>query len=486
METKIAAPNESAGHDDAIRTFLRKLAALLTLKSWLMLATLWCFGWGAVSLVLRAAVAAPRKPLLFGAVGIAVAAVAAFLIARKQLPSATAVRSLLDRQNDCGGLMMTAGEQPLGNWESRLNAMTIPRLRWRSSRAWGLMALSLSFAAICLLLPIKYVSGIGGRSLDVGKEAETIAAQIEMLKEEQILTETKAEELKDKLDQLAAEAAGEDPAKTWEALDHLANAVEKAAKDAVADAAGKQEQLEKAGALAEGLMAGSDQMDAQLMTEAMQTLSTMMQGAMKDNEALANQLSPETQEAIKNGSLNSDQLKEVANALGQSKQKLNQQLSKLNQSGMNRGNINPNSLKGGASAQKRDNSGLSKFLKENARKMSVADAVGQWCEGNGDKPGDKPGRGGVSRGRADAAMTWTEGSDEANAKFKEKALPPGAVAGLQDSQLVGLSASAPEVQKGNLAAHGALNNSATGGGSAHTQAVLPKHKGAVKKYFDRK
>lgn len=387
---------------------------------------------------------------------------------------------------------MAAGEQPLGGWENRLNSVSLPRLKWRSSRAWGLMALSVTFAAICLFLPIKYVSVNAGRSMDVGKEAETIAAQIEMLKEEQIITEAKAEELKGKLDQLADEAAGEDPAKTWEALDHLANSVEKAAKDAAANAATKQEQLEKAEALAEGVMAGSDQMDAQLMTEAMQTLSTMMQGAMKDNEALAGQLSPETQEAIKNGSLNSDQLKEVANALGQSRQKLNQQLSKLSQTGMNRGNINPNSLKGGASASKRDNSGLSKFLKENAQKMSVADAVGQWCEGNGNGKDCPPGqncpggKGGVSRGRGDAAMTWTEGSDESNAKFKEKALPPGAVAGLQDSQLVGLSASAPEIQKGNLAAHGALNGSAAGGGSAYTQTVLPKHKGAVKKYFDRR
>ena len=83
-------------------------------------------------------------------------------------------------------------------------------------------------------------------------------------------------------------------------------------------------------------------------------------------------------------------------------------------------------------------------------------------------------------------MTWTEGSDESNAKFQEKALTPGSVAGLQDSQLVGLSASTPEVQKGSLAAHGALNNAAKGGGSAYTQTVLPKHKDAVKKYFDRK
>ncbi|MFN0109880.1 MAG: hypothetical protein ACKVZH_13580 [Blastocatellia bacterium] len=492
METKTYSPINSAGHDHAIRTFLQKLTTLLTLKTWLTIATLWCFGWGAVALTLRATLHTPLKPLLFGAIGILVAAIAAYFIARKQLPTSASVRSLLDQQNDCGGLLMAAGEQTLGDWEARLNSVSLPRLKWRGSRAWSLMALSATFAAVCLFLPIKYVSVNAGHSLDVAKEAETLAAHIETLKEEQILAEAKAEELKDKLDQLAAEAAGEDPAKTWEALDHLANSVEKAAKDAIAEAAGKQEQLEKAEALAEGLMSGSDQLDAKTMTEAMQTLSAMMQGAMKENEALASQISQETQEALKNGSLKPEQLKELANALGQSKQKLNQQMSKLNQPGMNRGNINPNSLKGGASANKRDNSGLSKFLKDNAQKMSVADAVGQWCEGNGNGKDCPPGqncpggRGGVGRGRGDAAMTWTEGSDENNAKFKEKALPPGSVAGLQDSQLVGLSSAAPEVQKGSLDAHGALNNSATGGGSAYTQTVLPKHKGAVKKYFDRK
>src|SRR5262249_54130755 len=152
--------------------------------------------------------------------------------------------------------------------------------------------------------------------------------------------------------------------------------------------------LEKAEALAEGLMAGADQMDAKLMTEAMQTLSTMMQGAMKENEALSKSLSPETQEALKNGSLKPEQLKEVAGALGQNQQKLSQQLSKLNQSGLNKnGTINPNSLKGGAQAQKRSGAGLSEFLKENAQRMSVEEALTEW------------GKGGVDRGRGDAPMT---------------------------------------------------------------------------------
>jgi hypothetical protein len=311
------------------------------------------------------------------------------------------------------------------------------------------------------------------RPLDVTKETENLSARIEALKEAQLLEEDKANELEQKLEQIGAEAAGEDPSKTWEALDHLADAVEKTAKDAAEAANAREQQLAKAEALAEGLMAGADQLDAQTMTEAMQTLSAMMQGAMKENQMLAGELSPETREAIKSGALKPEHLKELSKALSQNRSARNEKMSKLAQSGA----INPNSLKGGAKANKRDNSGLADFLKENARKMSVEEAVGEWCE--------NPGKGSVSRGRADAAMTWTDGSSEKDAKFKEKILPPSSVAGLDDSQLVGLSAAAPTADKAAIAAHGALNNAASGGGSAYTQTVLPRHKGAVKRYFDR-
>jgi hypothetical protein len=308
------------------------------------------------------------------------------------------------------------------------------------------------------------------RALDVSKEVENLAAQIEALKEAQVIEESKAESLEQKLDQLGQEASGEDPAKTWEALDHLADAVEKAAKEAAENANSEQERLAGAEALAEGLMAGADQLDAKTLTEAMQTLSAMMQGAMKENEMLASGLSPETQEALKSGALKPEHLKDISKALSQNKSAIKQKLSKLAQSGM----INPNSLKSAQGAT-RDNSGLARFLKENAEKMSVEDAVGAWCEG----------KGGVDRGRGDAAMTWTDGTNEKDAKFKEKVLPPAVVAGLNDSQMVGLSASAPTVDQGGIAAHGALNSAATGGGSAYTQTVLPRHKGAVKRYFER-
>jgi len=78
-------------------------------------------------------------------------------------------------------------------------------------------------------------------------------------------------------------------------------------------------------------------------------------------------------------------------------------------------------------------------------------------------------------------MTRTDGSSEKDARFKEKVLPPSSVAGLNDSQLVGLSASAPKTDASGVAAHGA----ASGGGSAYMQTLLPRHRGAVRRYFDR-
>ena len=459
----------SAHHDKSIRLFIRRLALLLAFRQSLTFVTVWCYLWGAVALVLRAASATTRRQLLWGAIGIAVAAIAAAVVSRRRLPSRDSVRAMLDSRNDCGGLLMAGADADLGAW--RTPEITSPRLRWRKARALGLLAASSAFVLISLLAPVRFAATGVARPMDVSREVENLSAQIEALKEAQVIEEAKAEALEQKLDQLGREASGEDPAKTWEALDHLNDAVEKAAKEAAEAANARRERLARAEALAEGLMAGGDQLDSKTMTEAMRTLGEMTREAVKENELLAGDLSPQTLEAIKSGSLKAEHLKDLSKALSQSKSALNQKLSKLSKSGM----INSNALKGGAQANRRDNSGLARFLKENAEKMSVDEATLQWRQG----------KGGVDRGRGDAAMTWTDGSSEKDARFKEKVLPPSSVAGLNDSQLVGLSASAPTADTSGVAAHGALNSAASGGGSAYTQTILPRHRGAVRRYFDR-
>jgi len=49
-----------------------------------------------------------------------------------------------------------------------------------------------------------------------------------------------------------------------------------------------------------------------------------------------------------------------------------------------------------------------------------------------------------------------------------------------------VSKAAPELSANDVAVqHGALDNAAAGGGSAHAQVVLPEHRQAVRNFFKR-
>ena len=77
------------------------------------------------------------------------------------------------------------------------------------------------------------------------------------------------------------------------------------------------------------------------------------------------------------------------------------------------------------------------------------------CEGGDGDIGDiaaaiesgLPGRGGISRGRGDAAMTWQKDVNKGDAAFKEKVLPPAGVASLKKSRLAGISVGDPTAPK---------------------------------------
>ena len=83
-------------------------------------------------------------------------------------------------------------------------------------------------------------------------------------------------------------------------------------------------------------------------------------------------------------------------------------------------------------------------------------------------------------------MTWTDGSTEEGAEFKEETLPLSNIASLEDSEIFGISAAAPSIEASNpIEQSAALNGATVGGGSSVTQTVLPRHKASVKRYFDR-
>jgi phage-related tail protein len=347
-----------------------------------------------------------------------------------------------------------------------------------------LLAAGAVFVLLGFAVPDRFVTMGDGHALQVGNEVEKLHEQIETLKEEEIIDLAKADALEKKLNQVEASASGEDPVKTWEALDHLESQAAKLAKEAAEQAISQTEKVTKAQALAEGLMEDLGKMDSKTVAEAMKELAEMTNQAAEDSKALSEELSEELaeqlKEACKNGSLTGEQLQEIAEALKECKGDISDMLGKLSKAGL----IDLEAVELCEKLGEFDPEGLADFLAENCKEgMSVAAVVGAWCK----SCSGRPGRGGINRGRGDAPMTWTEGTDPQGAKFKEQILPPASLAALKDSKLVAISTGSPETGKaGADSGKGALKGAAAGPGAAHTHTILPRHRGAVGRYFERK
>jgi hypothetical protein len=129
-----------------------------------------------------------------------------------------------------------------------------------------------------------------------------------------------------------------------------------------------------------------------------------------------------------------------------------------------------------------DADGLKEFLEE-------CDKQGGDCQKMSELWADRncPGRGGISRGRGDAPMTWRDKETErGNAEFKEKSLPGATPEAFRDSRMIGVSSGAPDrgATDTDAGQGGALSTEVRGTGTAHSQTVYPRHRGTIRRYFD--
>ncbi len=264
-------------HDKAISDIRAKLAALLVLKFALVAAVAWLFAWGMVVLILRVASGVDRLWLLWGMAGLGPAVCVAALMARGRVPSAPAVRAMLDGQSRAGGLLMACGQMDVGSWRDHLPSAAAVSVRLRGGGVWALLAAGAVFVLLGFAVPDRFVTMGGGHALQVGNEVEKLHEQIETLKEEEIIDLAKADALEKKLNQVEASASGEDPVKTWEALDHLESQAAKIAKEAAEEAISQTEKVTKAQALAEGLMEDLGKMDSKTAADALNDMAETLQ-----------------------------------------------------------------------------------------------------------------------------------------------------------------------------------------------------------------
>ncbi len=458
----------TARHNLNVRRFRRRLYRLLFLERALRHLAAAGFLWGALALAARSGLGADLAQLTpWGLVAAGVALVAAGVLAKRNLPPPAAVRTLLDRRGELGGLLMSTDELALGPWSERLAEPVLPRLRWRSGPSLALFAGAAAFVVLATLLPVAPLDA-EPRTVAVGEEVEELARRVEVLEEEGLLDEEESERLTEELQNVAESDPGEDPARAWEALDHLRELTEETAAEAAETALTEGEQLAAASAVAEALAdesAGDAAAgDPELRLAALAELAALTARAADETRLLDPSLAQQLRDAAASG-----ELERLAEALGASREELAQKLRQLRQAGL----LDLEKLLEAQRSLKGQDEALAEFLDENG-----LEAAGAMCRG-------RAGRGGVDRGRADAPMIWRDPITGVGVRFEEETLSAASLSSLERSGLIGLSATDPTSAEARPGGGGSGGTVAAGSGAANTQTVLPRHRRAVERFFNR-
>ena len=306
-------------HRRAIANTRARIGAILGLRTAVSFLSAWMLAWGTVVLVLRGALGVSREPLLWGLVGVVAAGIVGVVVAIRRRPSVDMVRAMLDAHWQCGGLLMASADTNTSDWASNVPASATPNVRWHAGRPCGILLCCTTFLLASFLIPVRFLDELGSSRLLVGAEVEKLAEKVELLKEEKILPPERAKSLELALEQLEQEALGNDPAKTWEAMDHLEQSIAKASAEAAEDAARDAEEAARSEELAQALDQVQDQMAAGELSEAMNILAQDVRQAAEDDALLAEELSQELKEQCEKGSLSPEQLAELAQSLGKCK-----------------------------------------------------------------------------------------------------------------------------------------------------------------------
>jgi len=441
----------------AVTSLEKRLTAVLYVRQLLIWLAFWCIALGVAGLIARFAFGVSAWWLI---ASLPIVVAGAALHARRMRPSRDALLALLDAEANCGGLLMASASVPMGAWS--VEDVRVPRVHWTGRRHVVMAALAAVFAAAVLLTPLH--ARQTKQTLDVRRDADQLQKRVDLLREEQVIPDARAQAMTAAIETLRREADAEDPAKAWETLDSMAEATAQAAREAGEDALRRGEQLTRAEAMA---MALSDSaLEPSKVAEGMKDLA-------KESENLLSDLPASLREAIAKDSLTQEQLEHLAAAAGMKKGQLRSTLNKLRQAGL----LDPKTLRQfDDAANAGDRKDLARFLRQNANRGSFSTQIGQWCQGG------KPGR---DRGRGDAPMFFGEDAEE-NGKFREQTLPAAAAATLNESRVVAVSAAEPEGNDSQRSAGGALTSVQAGSGSAITPVVLPRHRATVERFFERK
>ena len=487
------------------RQWARRVTALMWLRQAVALAAVWLLAWGVATLALRVGWQVHGTVLLWGGLGLVGVAALAGWRAWRARPSMAAARSIIDRHNRAGGLVAVEAEHSLGGWRDRLTGLTLPSVRWRGARAWGLLALAGAFVAGAFLAPAQFTHADRTPPLQISHQAEQLDKQIETLKEQKLLDKQEARSLDKQLNQIKREAEGENPASTWESLDRIERQLSRKAKEAGETTQRQNRRLGEAEALARAVQQADEKLSDSVKRQAMEAMKQRMADAAAERESLNRKLGQALKDALKKQgqALNDEQLKRLEKLAKTERRAANRKMGELHQARLiDRKTLKKCKARGKCNLKKLE--GELVRLSQNGKKKKGEEGKSVVMTRGGKKGGKKGGgKAGVSLAlkRAGRGASGSPGgrdvgsnpvkmdgpaSDAEKAKFEAARLPGGKLEDLAQSQRTGISSRAPEVNEdGGSSRGGAIDADVAGEGGASKHRVLPEHRPAVKRYFER-
>ena len=417
-------------------------------------------------------------------------AVAAFVQTYRKRPERGRLLAALDRQNNAGGLLMASGEADARSWENKMDTLQLPKVRWESGRSWIGMGIAVSFVAAALLVPIQYARLLAEPPLEISQQVERLREQIDVMEKERILPRDDADAKRQELDQIEKQASGFNPSKTWEALDNLQRNNQQLAQQVAAEAQSQIDAINEAALLGQALdMLPKNLQNQQALEQGLQMMGGLMEQLAQKGALDPSKLPPGLQKAAeeamkqiaKGGVPDAGQIAQMMKALEGNKGELMKMAQALAQKGLL---PNPGDFfnQGQQPGQGGGQPGLNQ--------MALEELLGQGPGGLAEiarelMQGQIPGQGGITRGPGHAELGFTNKSDATGTDFQEQVL--GLSAPIQDAEILGVTVTAPEVTGGEaILGKGALDSAKAGRGNAITAPILPRHRGAVKSFFDRK
>ncbi len=391
--------------------------------------------------------------------------------------------AILDSYNNAGGVLISAEETGDQQWEPKLcKEYKIPGLKLHLSNHIFLLLLSFLFLIAGLRIDIPSRSVIGPTSIDLRNSEQKSTLKIDTLEETGLIEEKSSEELKKALEHIKSESDGLDPSRTFESLDNLENKISREAEKGISELQKHLEALQGLKNLSDKLQKSAE-ISPQELKKAKNEMKEMLEKAMgKDSKA---------DKALKqlSDSLNLDN-KELSKASKNLQEYIKNETQKMKQ---NAERLMKAKVIDKATFEKLKKAGK---VKEWDGKTPLKQGEFMFVEGENGKNGNRGltpcqsggnqiGKGGVSRGPGTSKIKHNRISSEHGVKFKDEALPAPTINSLDDSEVVGIGMTAPDVNNEIDANVSSTNWDIKARNNGRTHLVLPKHRAIVRDYFSR-